>query len=121
MNIFKFTAKQPKGQSPEFVQPLKSQEILKGSPVRLEVRISGEPEPDVEWFKDEQPIEDGGNFRIEFDDSDGCTVIINSARQEDGGQYQCVATNDFGKAISEAELVVTGMKPSRLISIVHIV
>ena len=75
----------------------------------LEVKISGEPEPDVEWFKDEQPIEDGGNFRIEFDDSDGCALIINSARLEDEGQYRCVATNEFGKAISEAELLVTGM------------
>lgn len=82
---------------------------MEGSPAKLEVKISGEPEPDVEWFKDEQPIEDGGNFRIEFDDSDGCALIINSARLEDEGQYRCVATNEFGKAISEAELLVTGM------------
>ena len=106
---FFITAKQPEGESPKFIQPLKSQEVMEGSPAKLEVKISGEPEPDVEWFKDEQPIEDGGNFRIEFDDSDGCTLIINSARLEDEGQYRCVATNEFGKAISEAELLVTGM------------
>ena len=104
------TAKQPEGESPTFIQPLKSQEVMEGSPAKLEVKISGEPEPDVEWFKDEQPVEDGGNFRIEFDGSDGCALIINSARLEDEGRYRCVATNDFGKAISEAELLVTGME-----------
>lgn len=82
---------------------------MKGSSVKLKVRISGEPGPDVEWFKDEQPIEDEGNFRIEFDDSNGCTLIINPCRHNDGGLYRCVASNDFGKAVSEAELVVTGM------------
>lgn len=105
----KSAAKQPEGESPQFIQPLKSQEVVEGSPVKLEVRISGEPEPDVEWFKDEQPIKDEGNFRIELDDSDGCTLIINSARHDDEGVYRCVASNDFGEAVSEAELVVTGM------------
>lgn len=103
------TAKQAEGESPKFIQPLKSQEVVEGSPAKLEVRITGEPEPEIEWFKDEKPIEEGGNFRIDFDDSDGCALIINSARLEDEGQYRCVASNDFGKAISEAELLVTGM------------
>ena len=74
------------------------------------MRITGEPEPDIEWFKDEQPIEEGGNFRIEFDNTDGCVLVINSARLEDEGVYRCVASNAFGKAISEAELLVTGMQ-----------
>ena len=104
-----FTGKQPEGESPKFIQPLKSQEVLKGSAAKLEVRITGEPEPDIEWFKDEYPIEEGGNFRIEFDDTDSCVLVINSARPEDEGLYWCVASNTFGKAISEAQLLVTGM------------
>lgn len=84
---------------------------MKGSSVKLKVRISGEPEPDVQWLKGEQPIEDEGNVRIEFDDSNGCTLIINPCRHNDEGLYRCVASNDFGKAVSEAELVVTGMSP----------
>ena len=124
MNSPYFTAKQPEGESPKFIQPLKSQEVLEGSPAKLEVRISGEPEPEIEWFKDEQPIEDGGKFRIEFDDSDGCVLIINSARLEDKGQYRCVASNEFGKAISEAELLVTGnelfLHPSASVPIINI-
>lgn len=106
--LVNFTAKEPEGESPKFLQPLKSQEVFEGSAAKFEVRISGEPEPDIEWFKDEQPIEEGGNFRIEFDDTDGCVLVINSARLEDEGMYRCVASNSFGKAISEAELLVTG-------------
>jgi len=87
---------------------LKSQEVFEGSAAKLEVRISGEPEPEIEWFKDEQPIEEGGNFRIEFDDTDGCVLVINSAKLEDEGMYRCVASNSFGKAISEAQFLVTG-------------
>jgi len=103
-----FTAKEPEGESPKFLQPLKSQEVFEGSAAKLEVRISGEPEPEIEWFKDEQPIEEGGNFRIEFDDTDGCVLVINSAKLEDEGMYRCVASNSFGKAISEAHFLVTG-------------
>lgn len=106
--LVNFTAKEPEGESPKFLQPLKSQEVFEGSAAKFEVRISGEPEPDIEWFKDEQPIEEGGNFRIEFDDTDGFVLVINSARLEDEGMYRCVASNSFGKAISEAELLVTG-------------
>ena len=105
-----FLAKEPEGESPKFIQPLKSQEVFEGSAAKFEVRITGEPEPDVEWFKDEQPVEEGGNFRIEFDDTDGCVLVINSTRIEDEGVYRCVASNSFGKAISEAELLVTGKK-----------
>lgn len=108
--LLSIAAKQPEGEAPKFIQPLKSQEVMEGSPAKLDVRISGEPEPEVEWFKDEQPVEEGGNFRIEFDDTDGCSLIINSSWVEDEGQYKCVASNDLGKAISEAELLVTGMK-----------
>ena len=106
--LVNFTAKQPEGESPKFLQPLKSQEVFAGSAAKLEARISGEPEPDIEWFKDEHPIKEGGNFRIEFDDTDGCVLVINSVKLEDEGVYRCVATNSFGKAISEAELLVTG-------------
>ena len=83
--------------------------MFEGSAAKLEVRISGEPEPKVEWFKDEQPIEEGGNFRIEFDDTDGCTLVINSTKTSHEGLYKCVALNSFGKANSEAELLVTGL------------
>lgn len=106
--LVNFTAKEPEGESPKFLQPLKSQEVFEGSAAKLEVRLSGEPEPDIEWFKDEEPIEEGRNFRIEFDDTDGCVLVINSAKLEDKGMYRCVASNSFGKAISEAELLVTG-------------
>lgn len=108
-SLITFTAKQPEGESPKFIQPLKSQEVFEGSPAKLDVRISGEPEPEIEWFKDQQPIEEGGNFRIEFDDTNGCALIINSTKLKDEGLYRCVASNSFGKAISEAELLVTGM------------
>ena len=83
--------------------------MFEGSATKLEVRISGEPEPKVEWFKDEQPIEEGSNFRIEFDDTDGCTLVINSTKTSHEGLYKCVASNSFGKANSEAELLVTGL------------
>lgn len=105
-----FTAKEVEGESPKFLQPLKSQEVFEGSAAKLEVRITGEPEPDIEWFKDEQPIEEGDNFRIEFDDTDGCVLVINSAKLEDEGMYRCVASNSLGKAISEAQFLVTGKK-----------
>lgn len=113
--IVNFKAKQPEGESPKFLQPLKSQEVFEGSAAKLEVRISGEPEPDIEWFKDEQPIEEGRNFRIEFDDTDGCVLVINCAKLEDEGMYRCVASNSFGKAISEAELLVTGKRLSLVV------
>lgn len=48
---------------PGFLKRLKRTDVLADSNSHLEVRVSGEPKPQVEWFKDSMPLKE--NNRIE--------------------------------------------------------
>lgn len=41
---------------PQFLKRLKRTDVTAGSNSHLEVRVSGEPKPEVEWFKDSFPL-----------------------------------------------------------------
>ena len=88
--------------------PLVSQRIAEGQPTQLNVRISGVPEPDVMWLKDNHPIRTGQRINAE-QDSDLYSLKISEVDIEDEGQYTCQASNTAGIATSEADLVVECM------------
>ena len=43
-------------EAPSFSQPLSSVEVKEAESISASVRVTGAPEPHVEWFKDGQPV-----------------------------------------------------------------
>lgn len=43
---------------------LQSQTVPRGERARMEVEVTGTPEPTVTWYKDETPIKSSDMFRI---------------------------------------------------------
>ncbi|XP_073777799.1 receptor-type tyrosine-protein phosphatase F isoform X11 [Danio rerio] len=70
---------------------------------------SGNPDPEITWFKDFLPVDINGNGRIKQLRS-GALQIENS-EESDQGKYECVATNSAGTRYSApANLYVRGKK-----------
>ncbi|XP_034951171.1 uncharacterized protein [Chelonus insularis] len=95
---------------PEFIQPsvqlpLKDVQVFEGKTVRLDCIIIGQPEPEVIWYHDDQPVKESADFQLLFQ-GDRCSLIIQEAFLDDAGKYKVVAINSKGKASSECILSV---------------
>ncbi|XP_051783596.1 palladin isoform X2 [Erpetoichthys calabaricus] len=96
---------------PHFTQKLKSQEVAEGNPVRLECRVSGNPEPLVRWFCEGKELSTSPDIQI-CKDGDLHTLVISEAFEDDTGRYTCTATNSFGSDNTSAEVYVEGASSS---------
>lgn len=94
------TEKQP----PEIVEPLVSTTIRKGETITLRTTIVGYPEPAVQWFKNEKPLEHPEPKR----NGDTYTVTIKDATPDDTAEYTVKAVNPLGSVETGAFLTVQG-------------
>ncbi|XP_078118981.1 titin-like [Sander vitreus] len=94
------------GQPPTFTVQIQPVRCSEGGEVSFNYKASGDPIPDVKWFKGAFQIQPSRNC-IVIANPDGSGVInIKSVKQEDSGLYTCKASNQFGEASCSAELVV---------------
>ena len=100
-----FTAKKPTGTAPEIAEPLKDVTVVEGEPATLECELKGEPQPDIEWFRDGKQLEESKRVRMEFD-GEVCSLTLKPSELDDEGEYKCVARNELGSASTKAELLV---------------
>ena len=75
---------------------------LKGEYVNLECEATGNPEPVVSWFKDDELIEPGAN-RIALVDGN---LSIQNVAESDNGIYECRAVNEAGEKRYQTVLAV---------------
>ena len=92
---------------PTLMEQLKSQIVKEGQSVSFRCKISGRPNPEIQWFKGENLIKPSKYFQMQKE-GDWCTLRITEAFPEDEGPYKCVATNPGGSVSTTANLKVTG-------------
>ncbi|XP_064420214.1 hemicentin-2 [Latimeria chalumnae] len=83
------------------VEPL-STVVSAGNKVVLHCQADGEPSPMVEWTREGQPVQENSRIQILANS----TLQIASAEMEDTGQYECVARNLLGSALTGATVTV---------------
>ena len=84
--------------------------IPEGDVANLNVRVQGNPQPDVYWRKGRKTINPlTGRFRI----LPGGTLQIVGVRREDEGTYDCFADNGLGPPVSQ-QVVLAVDKPRDL-------
>ena len=88
-----------------FIESLQPVEVVQGSPAKLQCKVTGVPEPSVEWFRDSEPVKEDKRIKIRFD-GELSTLKILSTELEDEGAYKCVAKNDLGSVSCASELLV---------------
>lgn len=80
-------------------------EVTEGSSATLECRVTGTPEPNITWFKDDTSVADETRYKTRFY-GERATFKVASTVLEDEGEYKCVAENTFGSATCSSELLV---------------
>uniref|UniRef100_A0A3Q3JCH0 Ig-like domain-containing protein n=1 Tax=Monopterus albus TaxID=43700 RepID=A0A3Q3JCH0_MONAL len=85
------------------IQPVRCSE---GGEVSFNYKASGDPVPDVKWFKGAFQIQPSRNCIIIVNPDGSGSITIKSIKQEDSGLYTCKASNQFGEASCSAELVL---------------
>lgn len=93
---------------PTFPKKITSLQQTEGQPIRFECRIAGSSPIDVSWLKDGEPLKEGGEFSMLYDDN---TAVLQIERGEmrHSGEYTCVATNSVGSTSCRAKLTLQGL------------
>uniref|UniRef100_UPI00358F2F78 titin-like n=1 Tax=Myxine glutinosa TaxID=7769 RepID=UPI00358F2F78 len=93
---------------PTYVSGLRDMVIAEGERVSLECWLQGSPEPTVQWFRDEFPINNSADFQVRLEKG-LASLTIAEVFPEDSGHFSCVASNTAGHARSTCFLKVQAM------------
>lgn len=99
----------PKEIAPDFTKEPETStfDVNTGKDVTLDLKVSGKPEPEVEWFKDDKPLKKNKRINIIVKD-DERTLHIRGGKPEDSGVYKCVAKNPVGTVTRTYEVNIKG-------------
>uniref|UniRef100_A0A3Q3GHH5 Ig-like domain-containing protein n=1 Tax=Labrus bergylta TaxID=56723 RepID=A0A3Q3GHH5_9LABR len=92
---------------PSFPKKITSLQQTEGLPVRFECRIAGSSPIEVSWLRDGEPVREGDEFSMTYDDNTA-VLQIGSGEMRHSGEYTCVATNSVGSASCRAKLTLQG-------------
>ncbi|KAK9307269.1 hypothetical protein QLX08_002302 [Tetragonisca angustula] len=99
--------------APIFLVRLKDTELLENTYLRFMVKVKGDPNPEMKFFKDDVLI-DENHPRVkvvtEQADKGFYELVISDVQKQDAGKYSCTAKNRFGEASCEATVTVSDEK-----------
>ncbi|CAF3449488.1 unnamed protein product [Rotaria socialis] len=104
---------------PVILQPLESTTAHEGERIIFQIRISGQPKPQIIWYKDNQPLRNTHDHKIRNQD-DIYTLEIPELFMDDAGIYMVKAINIEGEAKCESSLNILPSIPNILPSIPNI-
>lgn len=90
---------------PSIQLQLRDQTVVEGKTVLLECVIVGQPEPEVIWYRDGEPVKESDDILLLFQ-GDHCSLLIKDVYVEDAGVYKVVAINCAGEVSSCCRLRV---------------
>lgn len=99
--MFKLT-----GQPASFTLQIQPVRCSEGTEASFNYKVSGDPVPDIKWFKGPFQIQPSRNCTIRTNSDGSGFIIIKNVKQQDSGLYTCKASNQFGETACSAELVV---------------
>lgn len=74
--------------------------------LRLVAKVSGNPVPEIAWFRNNEQLEPSQNVKQTYDGENIVLDIVGADSERDAGDYKCVATNIAGKASHGARVTV---------------
>lgn len=82
---------------------------MDGEKVRFTTVVVGSPVLNVQWLHNSKPVQQNPDFLVEFNPQTGVTSLeITDVFPQDTGMYECVASNEFGRASVSTHLTVEG-------------
>ncbi|XP_063713551.1 myosin light chain kinase, smooth muscle-like isoform X2 [Symsagittifera roscoffensis] len=91
---------------PKIEQPLTATKALRGTPLRLVAKVSGEPQPDLIWTKNGKPLDVGGKDGETFFDFETgeAELIVKSMDDVNAGQYELKVVSRIGSDVTGAKV-----------------
>ncbi|KAL1129846.1 hypothetical protein AAG570_012790 [Ranatra chinensis] len=90
---------------------LKNLTVHEGEPIMLDVKVIGEPPPDIVWSLGNKTISSTNARRIDINPNH-TKLVIQSTERKDTGIYKIQATNKYGTDTADFELTVIS-KPGK--------
>lgn len=84
---------------------LKNLTVKEGEPIYIDVKVSGEPAPDVTWYQDGKMITSSAHGRVENVPYNS-KLFNDKPQRKDTGIYKIVAVNKYGQDSEEIEITV---------------
>ncbi len=101
------------GKPPEFTQTIESLRLSEGGQAFFRYIVTGDPLPEIHWLKGSFQIQPSG-FCVIVTNPDGSGFIhFSSVKLEHSGVYTCKASNQYGEASCNAELLVFSQQDQR--------
>jgi len=100
-----FDVSGPKGEAPTIKSELKPVQTTEGKECKLVCDITGKPEPTIKWMKDGKEVQTNRRVKTDYDGLTS-TLLFKEVSLDDEALYECIATNDLGKATTSADLLV---------------
>ena len=98
---------------PLFRRLLSNLEVEEGSSARFNIRVTGQPKPELKWEKDGVEISQNEHHQIVWESANDCYLICYNTFQMDSGLYKVTATNSAGVASCQAVLTVKPIQYQR--------
>uniref|UniRef100_A0A183HFB4 Ig-like domain-containing protein n=1 Tax=Onchocerca flexuosa TaxID=387005 RepID=A0A183HFB4_9BILA len=101
--------------APSFTMDLTDIGVAIGHPVTLKCCVQGIPEPQLKWvfINDSQQTSvmrtTTDSAWVQYRQGDTCEMKTESVVKTQQGTYQCIATNEHGKAMTQCYLLVGGI------------
>lgn len=80
-----------------------------GDAIILNCQAEGTPTPEILWYKDANPVEPNGRDVGIF--NDGTELRLSTIKNEDIGDYTCIARNGEGQISHTARVIIAGECP----------
>uniref|UniRef100_A0A4W5MTX7 Ig-like domain-containing protein n=1 Tax=Hucho hucho TaxID=62062 RepID=A0A4W5MTX7_9TELE len=93
------------GQPPNFTSQIKPIKCQEGGEAYFKYKVTGEPMPDVQWFKSACQIQCGKSCIIVYNADGSGFINMKGIQQQDSGLYTCKASNPSGEASCSVELI----------------
>ena len=78
----------PPASPPRFIHTMQKAEVIEGSAARFDVTLTGSPEPEVQWLKDDKPLKENRKFRFEQDDDGVFSLFVNDVEADDENSHE---------------------------------
>ncbi|XP_070068460.1 obscurin isoform X3 [Drosophila takahashii] len=97
----------PKESKPVFVAELQDSSSIEGFPVKMDIKVIGNPKPKLQWFHNGHEIQpDPSHIAIVENPDKSTSLIIEKTVPGDSGLYEVIAQNPEGSTASKAKLYV---------------
>ncbi|KAK3921146.1 Titin, partial [Frankliniella fusca] len=96
----------PRPEAPLFIERFQEQKVKENSTIKLVAKVTGNPTPQITWFRNNEPLLPSNRIKEKFDGSVVTLEITGADSELDAGDYKCLASNPSGKASHGARVTV---------------